>query len=267
MGLFFPMEGERYENDSRRRGFARYRQVLERDWKQLILIDLAALATFLPAIFGISLAVMNRSVPLLLISGVVGGAIASVGITAMYDFILRRLRDDLAWCMLTFKKSTRQNFKAGLLPGTVEGVYIGFLVFSAYIMYRSGTLTFIEIGIFALASILFTIIYRIWWIQVVLFTQKHLIMLKNCLFFIIKYPKKILISALIEVLWWAAGALLLPYSAFLVPFLGIWYILLAGIMTVYTPLNAAFRIEEQISAKNAETTPKGEEIAPKSEEN
>ncbi len=258
MGLFFPMDGERYENDSRRRGFARYRQVLERDWKQLILIDLAALAVFLPAIFGISLAVMNRSVLVLILSGVLGGAIASLGIAAMYDFILRRLRDDLAWCMIAFKKSLRQNWRAGLLPGVLEGLYIAFLVFSGYIMYRSGSLTFLEVGIFALASLIFTMIFRIWWAQVVLFEQKHLIMLKNCVLFIIKNPKKILLSALAEVLWWTAGALLLPYSAFLVPFLGIWYILLAGIMIIYTPLDASFRVEEQIAEKNTPAPPENE---------
>ena len=74
MGLFFPMEGEKYEDDRRRKGFARYRQVLERDWKEMMLIDFAVLGTLLPIIFGVSLAVINRSILVLLLAGVIGGA-------------------------------------------------------------------------------------------------------------------------------------------------------------------------------------------------
>lgn len=249
MGLLFPMEGERHEDDRRRTGFARYRQVLERDWKELLLIDFAVLGTLIPYLFGVSFAIMNESALVLLPAGLLGGAIASLGIGAMYDFLLRRMRDDRIWCMTAFLKSLRQNWRAGLLPGMLEGLFIGFLTFSGVMMYSAGQVTFLNIAIFALASLIFTMVFRIWWAQVVLFEQRHSIRLKNCLLFILQHPKKLLLSALVEVLWWGAAIALLPYSAFLVPFLGVWYILLAGVLIVYDDINASFRVEEQISER------------------
>lgn len=249
MGLFFPMEGERHEDDRRRTGFARYRQVLERDWKELLLIDFAVLAALIPYLLGVSFAIMNESILALLPASLLGGAIASLGIGAMYDFLLRRMRDDRIWCMAAFVKSLRQNWRAGILPGMLEGLFIGFLAFSGIMMYKAGQITFFSIAIFALAALIFTMVFRIWWAQVVLFEQRHAIQLKNCLLFILRHPKKLLLSALVEVLWWGAATALLPYSAFLVPFLGVWYILLAGVLIVYDDINASFRVEEQINQR------------------
>lgn len=249
MGLFFPMEGERYEDDRRRTGFARYRQVLERDWKELILLDFAVLGTLLPALFFISFAILNKSVLVLIPASLLGGAVASVGIGAMYDFILRRMRDDLIWCMAGFMKSLRQNWRAGLVPGMLEGLFVGAMAYAGVMMYDAGTLTLPSLAIFALVALVFTLLFRIWWAQVVLFDQRYIIQLKNCLLFILQRPKKLLLSALLEVLWWGAGVLLLPYSVFLVPIFGVWYILLTGILIVYDDINAAFRVEEQIAAR------------------
>ena len=60
MGLFFPMDDEKWP-EGRRRGFARYRQLLERDWKAYILMDFIVLATFIPYGLGVMLAVTAES--------------------------------------------------------------------------------------------------------------------------------------------------------------------------------------------------------------
>lgn len=49
------------------------------------------------------------------------------------------------------------------------------------------------------------------------------------------------------------AALLL--TGFLVPFLGVWYILFVAVFLLYDPLNDAFRIEEQICAQFPEQIP------------
>lgn len=257
MGLFFPMEGERHESDARRVGFARYRQVLERDWKELLLLDFPVLATFLPALFLVSFAVLNKSVLVLIPAGLVGGAFASLGIGAMVDFVLRRMRDDLIWCMASFKKSLRQNWKACLLPGALEGLFVSSLIYAGVMMLHAGTFTLLSAGIFALASLVFTLIFRVWWVQAVLFEQSALASLKNCLLFLLRRPKKLLLSALVEVLWWGVTALFMPYTGLLVPIFGIWYITLTGVLIVYDDLNAAFRIEEQIAARFSGASGKG----------
>ncbi len=245
MGLFFPMDDEKLP-PGRRKGFARYRQVLERDWKQMILADFAVLATLIPYGAGVGFAVLRGNLVLLIAASILGGMIAAQGIAAMYDFILRRLRDSEIWWGFAFKKSLGQNWRAALLPGALEGLFLGVLIFAGELMWRTGQITILNIAIFAVASTVFTMVYSIWWPQIVLFSQKHGTMLKNCLLFILQNPWKVLGSSLLQVAWWALTFLLLPWSAFLVPFLGIWYILLVVVMMIYPRLNAAFRIEEQI---------------------
>ena len=41
--------------------------------------------------------------------------------------------------------------------------------------------------------------------------------------------------------------LLLPWTAFLVPFLSVWYILYPALFILYRPMDEAFHIEEQIN--------------------
>ncbi len=93
----------------------------------------------------------------------------------------------------------------------------------------------------------------------VLFDQKPLIQIKNCILFIITHLKPALGAAAIQVIWWTAVFLFLPWSAFLVPVLGVWYILFLAMFTIYRSLNDAFRIEEQIEEHFPGQIDKGED--------
>lgn len=55
-------------------------------------------------------------------------------------------------------------------------------------------------------------------------------------------------ASAIQIIWWLAAFLFLPWTAFLLPLLGVWYILFLAIFTVYRSLDEAFHIEEQIEA-------------------
>lgn len=245
MGLFFPMDDEKLP-EGRRKGFARYRQVLERDWKQLILMDFITLAFCVPYGLGVAYAVLTGSAVVLIPVSIVGGMIAAQGIAAMYDFILRRLRDSEIWFWYAFLRSFKQNWRSALLPGAIEGLFLGLLIFSGMIMWSTGEITFLNIAIFTVASTIFTMVYSIWWPQIVLFSQRTGTMLKNCVLFILQNPWRVLGAAVLQVAWWALTFLFMPWSAFLVPFLGVWYILLATLLMIYPKLDAAFHIEEQI---------------------
>ena len=54
---------------------------------------------------------------------------------------------------------------------------------------------------------------------------------------------------------WLVMALFLPWSAYVVPFLGVWYILYVANFLLYDRLNEAFRIEEQINRNFPEQIP------------
>ena len=260
MGLFFPMDDEKWP-EGRRRGFARYRQLLERDWKAYILMDFIVLATFIPYGLGVMLAVTAESSLVRIPVSIIGGMIAGQGIAAMYDLLLRRARDDMLPVGHAFVKSLRQNWRSALLPGAAEGLFVGLVIFSGLVMLRTGSITALNIAVFAVASVVFTMVFDILWPQVVLFEQAGAVRLKNCALFILQNPWRVLGGAALQVGWWVVTFLFMPWTAFLVPFLGVWYIFFATLTMKYDALDGAFKIEEQIAAKNAGAEPEKEEGA------
>ena len=60
---------------------------------------------------------------------------------------------------------------------------------------------------------------------------------------------------MLQTAFWAIMVLFLPWTAFLVPFFGVWYILFVAVFLLYDRMNDAFRIEEQICAQFPEQIP------------
>ena len=254
MGLFFPMDDEHLP-PGRRKGFARYREILGRDFKQFYLTNLLALASFIPLGLGVGYAVLSSSVLVLIPVSVVGGMIAGQGLAAMYDLILRRMRDVMDDWWVSFKRSLRQNWRAALLPGALEGLFLGFLAFAGALIWWGGTLTLGTALLLCAAIVIFCMIFSIWWPQVVLFEQKTAIRLKNCALFILQNFPRVLGAAALQGGFWLLMFLLLPWSGFAVPVLGVWYILFLAVFLLYDRLNEAFKIEEQIGQKFPEQAP------------
>lgn len=245
MGLFFPQteirSGVRYT------GFARYRQIIERDWKDFILVGFITLLYYIPLGLGLGYAILSQSLLIMLFSSLVGGLVAGPGLACMYDLILRRLRDDRSDWWICYKKSMRQNLRASLLPGVIQCLFMGCVVFSGGLLWWSeGAISWGTVVFIILSSLFMEMLLTVWWPQIVLFEQKPFIQVKNCILFIITHLGPILKASAIQVIWWLIAFLFLPWTAFLVPFLSVWYILLLAMFTVYRSLDEAFRIEEQI---------------------
>ena len=84
----------------------------------------------------------------------------------------------------------------------------------------------------------------LYWPQLVLFDQTPWIRLKNCLLFCITYFWKVMGSALLQLAYWAVFVLFAPWTALLLPLLGIWYIVFLSQLLIYGPMDEAFHIEE-----------------------
>lgn len=254
MGIFFPDDPD-YFPEIRPSGFKRYKQVLERNWKQFFLADLLTLAGLLPFGFGLGYAIYATSVLVLIPVCVIGGLIAGPFTAAMYDLILARLRDNLDDWWYRWKKSMRQNLRASLLPGVVMCLFIGFLAFSiALIWWATVPPTPGTVAVLAASAMLCLMVFSVWWPQVVLFDQKPGIQLKNCILFCIRYFWKVVGVAAQQLVWWAFLVVILPWSAFVIPFLGVWYIWFVSCFFLYDPLDEAFCIEEQIAQAFPEQT-------------
>ena len=245
MGLFFPDEKNHFP-EARPVGFARYKQV----------VDLLTLAAWIPFGLGTACAVLSSSVLVLIPVCVLGGLIVGPGMAGMYDMILRGLRDNEDDWWYSYKKAMRQNWKAALLPGVVLCLFLGFGIFACAMLWWSATpVTAGTVLILGAAALIVTMVMSVWWPQVALFDQRHSIRIKNCVLFCLQNLWKTLGAAMLQLLWWAAMVLFLPWTAFLVPVLGVWYILYLSCFLLYDRLNDAFRIEEQIAQAFPEQIP------------
>lgn len=259
MGLLFPEEVDHFPH-LRKRGFLRYRQVLGENWKKFYLANLLALLSLAPFAAGVVYALLSQSVLVLLPACILGGLIAGPGLAGMYDMILRGLRDCQDDWWHSYKKAMKQNWRAALLPGVVMCLFIGFLVFHiAMLWWAQQPFSPGTILILAVSALICTMVFSVWWPQVVLFEQRTVIRLKNCLLFCLQNFWRTLGTAALQLLWWAAAALFFPWTALLVPVLGVWYILFVSVFLIYEQLDDAFSIEEQIGEKFPEQVPAYEE--------
>ena len=66
-------------------------------------------------------------------------------------------------------------------------------------------------------------------------------------------------AAALQLVWWLLFVLFLPWTGFLVPFLGVWFIWFVCFFLLYNDFNAAYGIEEKISQQFPEQTPRYDE--------
>lgn len=248
MGLFFPDDEKRFTG-VRATGFPRYKELLERNFKVFFLVGFITLVFLVPFGLGMVWAIVSQSSLVMLAAGVIGGAIAGPCIACMYDILLRRLRDNKDDWWTCYKRSMKQNWKAAIVPGIVQGVFLGFLIFScALLFWAQVPISLGTVLLLLFSTILFMAVMSVWWPQVVLFDQKVGIQLKNAVVFILFHLGRSLGVAVLQVAWWMIAFLFLPWSAFLVPFLNVWYILFLAMFFLYPSMDADFHIEEQINA-------------------
>lgn len=249
MGLFFPDDQNRFMY-GRAIGFARYREVLEQNFKEFFLVGFITLVFLIPFGFGMAYAMLTTSALVMLAASAIGGVISGPAVACMYDIILRRLRNDKSDWWACYKKSMRQNWRAAILPGVTQCVFLGSLIFSgALLWWAEQPITIGTIAILGLSSIFFMMVLSVWWPQVVLFDQRAGLQLKNAMFFILFHLGRALGAAVLQVAWWVIMFLFLPWTAFLIPFLSMWYILYLAVFILYRPMDEAFHIEDQINER------------------
>lgn len=260
MGLFFPQDEKRFTG-VRSLGFTRYREVLEGSWKALFMVGFISLVLFIPFAGGMVYAVLSKSTLMAILAGVIGGVFAGPGLGCLYDLILRRLRNDMSDWWTCWRKAFRQNLVISILTGIVQCVFMSVVVFSGALMLWGATKPSLgTIAILLVGSILLAAILTVWWPQAVLFSQKLGIRLKNTLFFILFHPGRVFGGAVLQVVYWLLMFLFLPWTAFVVPILGDWYVIFLAVFFIYRPLNKDFKVEEQIREAFPDNLPEEEYI-------
>lgn len=229
-------------------GYARFRELLGRDFKRFFLVNLLTLTGFLPFFLGVLYALLSSSILVLIPACVIGGMLAGPFLSCTYDAVFRSLRDAPGGCMENFRRAWRQNWKASLLPGILFCLMLGFYAFMLMMFSLSSHgVGFGTIAVVLLGMVLFAMFFSVYWPLVVLFEQPVSVRFKNCLLFCVRFFWKILGCALLQILYWGITALLFPWSVILLLFLGIWFIVFVACFLLYDTMNSVFGIEEQIA--------------------
>ena len=222
MGLFtrnFDKPGPGVSPDApRKKGAARFFEILGRDFSTIWLAGILAMLGGLPFAAGVWFAVETHSLVPLVIAGVLGGMIAAPQIVGLNDTILRTLRDEPGYWWETYRRTWKRNLKESLLPGAVCGLLLAMEIFS------------------------------LCHVQVALLDLSFAGLLKNSLMLFLGYLPRSGLGLLWQLLYWGAVALFWPISSFVLILTSLWLPCLLSLMAIYPALEKSFDIEKKIKA-------------------
>lgn len=244
-------------NGQREVGSARFRELIHRDFGKFFLANLFTAAGFLPFASGCVYAILSKSVLVLIISGLIGGAIAGPFLSGMTDCIYRSLRDAPGGFFENWKKAMRQNLKASIVPGMILFLLTGvYLFMGVMIFWWASSLPGLgTIAIYLFGMLIMIMFFIVFWPQTVLFSLPVRQQLRNTLLFIAKYLWKVIGASLLLMAYAAVMLLFLPWTLIIVPFAGFWFILLAMNFILYKDFNEVFGIEKKIAEQFPEQVP------------
>lgn len=246
MALFFAEDP--HHGPGRRTGFDRYRQLLERDYMAYLLGGFLSLLAFVPFAAGMFFAFLSSSLLVMLGAALVGGVFAGPALYALQDLLFRSLRDASGQWWTDYKTALRRGIRSALIPGIVLCLFLGVILFAGMLMFwwavRGPDLATIAVYLFSI--LLSLMIFSTYWPQLVLFEQKNVVRLRNCLLFCLKYFWRTLGTAALQAGFGIIMLLFLPWSALALPILGIWFICFLSDLILYPQLDSAFGIEEAI---------------------
>lgn len=236
-------------SNGRLTGFSRYADVLERNFKKYFFTNLMTLIGFLPFAAGAALAILSSSLLVMIVAALIGGSFAGPSLSCMYDAVFRSLRDVTPKSIEDYKHAWAQNWRQSILPGILFCLLLGFDLFMAMLFWWSESPPgYGTIAIYLFSILMITMLFSIIWPQIVLFDQPFIQNIKNCLLFILRYFPKTLGAAFLQVVYWGAIILFLPWSVVLLPLTGFWFIFYTANFLLYNTFDEAFQIEEKIAA-------------------
>lgn len=270
MGLFgnsFNRPGPGVPKDApRATGLKRYFEIIGRDFGSMLKANLIVVAAFIPLMAGMCLAnpllftllagvlpegvaaeQLVPSLPLTLLSALVGGLLVGPALSGLYDTVMRALRDEPGYWWHTYKRAMKNNWKGSLLPGVIFSVLVCAELYILELLLlgviETSTLMLVVLGLnLLLCSMVFTCLFP----QQVLLNLSFGGLLKNSVFCAIGFVPRTLPAALLQLAWWAAVLLFMPFTLLLLPFLGFWPIVLGSQLMIYKPLEKTLDLENRM---------------------
>ncbi len=231
----------------RKKGPARFFEMLGRDFVSFYLAGMLALASAMPFVLGVWFAVATHSLVPLLLAGVLGGMIAAPQLCGLLDTILRSLRDEPGFWWTTYRRAWKRNAKASLLPGAIGGLLLAMQIFTVF--HYDSSVGVVPGALLAVGLFLLLGLAEFLFAQVALLEMPFAGMLKNSLFLFLGYLPRAALGVLWQFVYWIVILLLWPISVFALLITGFWLPALLTMQAIYPVLDKAFDLERQIKAK------------------
>ena len=232
-------------NAPRKKGVARYFEVLTRDFSTFWMAGLLAMISSLPFALGLWFAVTTHSLIPMLLAGILGGMLAAPQIVGLNDTVLRALRDEPGYWWVTYRRAWKRNAKASLLPGAICGLLLAMEIFTAF-HTETGSVA-VMVAIFV-ALILLAGIAQYLYAQVALVDLPFSSLLKNSLMLFLGYLPRSALGVLWQLVYWGVIALFWPLTGFVMILTSLWVPCLLSLMGIYPALEKSFNLEETIKA-------------------
>ena len=232
-------------NAPRKKGAARYFEVLTRDFSTFWMAGLLAMISSLPFALGLWFAVTTHSLIPMLLAGILGGMLAAPQIVGLNDTVLRALRDEPGYWWATYRRAWKRNAKASLLPGAICGLLLATEIFTAFHSETGSVAATVAIFV---ALILLAGIAQYLYAQIALVDLPFSGLLKNSLMLFLGYLPRSALGILWQGLYWAAIALFWPLSGAVLILTSLWLPCSLSLLAIYPALNKSFDLEAKIKA-------------------
>lgn len=239
-------------DEPRKKGAARWFEILGRDLGSFFKAGLLALLGFLPFMLLLSLAIASHAVIFVIAAGVVGGALAMPQIVGMADTLLRSLRDEPGFWWVTYRRAWKRNWKGCLVPGMVCGLVIAGQLFTLFHLRpdNDNLLMLVVMLILGMALSVGLTFYIV--PQLALLDLPFLQILKNSVLLFLGYLPRTAGAVAVQVVYWGAYLLFYPLTTLVLPFTNFWLPMSLTLLILYIPLDKSFHIEETIRKMRAE---------------
>ena len=129
MGIFrqnFDRPGPGVAKDApRKKGAARFFEILGRDAGSLFKAGLLVGLAYIPVGIFVGFGLFSLSMPVTLLAAGVGGLLTGPLLAGLYDTVMRALRDEPGYWWHTYKRAMKANWKQAMLAGVVLNLLVG----------------------------------------------------------------------------------------------------------------------------------------------
>lgn len=258
MGLFnrnFNKPGPGVSKDEpRKKGAARFLELLTRDLWELMKLNILFSLTALPSAAAFFLVFIGFSPNIMFVLAIVLSFPIGGGMTACIYYITKLMRDDPSFVWFEYRRKFKENFRQAGPVGMIctAFVYAHILIWSSLWMsliadQPAGDLTWYIIAVVSL--LVFFMVTPYIFMQFAYIDLKSLQTVKNSVLLSFGYFPRSFMGALLGSLIWVAFALFMPLSfmAFpIIPLIAFSLSMLLSLMWVWPPFNKHFSIEETL---------------------